>query len=71
MNDAIGALWEKESKKGTRYLSGKVKVGGQEVEIVVFENDKGDNSKRPDYRIFESEKRGDAPQKNFKDEVPF
>lgn len=32
----IGVLWSKTSRNGNAYYSGKVSVGGQSVEIVVF-----------------------------------
>lgn len=45
------------------------------MDIVVFKNDKGDNDKRPDYRIFKSEPRQiqqpDKPKDYFKDDIPF
>ena len=70
--ESIGALWLKTSQKGMKFFSGTITVDGVETEIVVFKNDKGDNPKRPDYRIFPS-----APQESkqkadeFEDDVPF
>lgn len=79
--DSIGALWLKESKKGTKFMSGKIKIDGVEHDIMVFKNDKGDNPKRPDYRIFPSEPREDSRgatqsqnrgnDTTFNDDVPF
>jgi len=63
MKDSIGSLWEKGGKKG-KFFSGSIKqMNGQELQIVVFKNDKGDNPKRPDYRIYLSEPKqgGQAP----------
>ena len=40
----VGALWKKQSRAGQKYLSGKVKVGGEEVSVVCFTND---NKKTP------------------------
>jgi uncharacterized protein (DUF736 family) len=58
MKDSIGGLWKKTSSKGVEYFSGSIKqMNGQELQIVVFTNDKGDNPKRPDYRIYLSEPR--------------
>lgn len=47
----IGALWLKQSKKGTKYLSGT--VNGQA--IVIFRNQNKRSEKAPDYRILKSE----------------
>ena len=77
--ESIGAFWLKESKAGMKYMSGNFKVpegakAGDEVDLVVFKNDKGDNPKRPDYRVYLSEKREGtqaAPSKDFEDDVPF
>jgi uncharacterized protein (DUF736 family) len=56
--ESIGALWKRvSSKDGSTFLSGKITVRGVEQEILIFSNDKGDNEKRPDFRIFASEPR--------------
>lgn len=55
--DSVGALWLKESSKGNKYMAGTVKIGGVEYPIMIFKNDKGDNDRRPDYRIFPSKPR--------------
>jgi uncharacterized protein (DUF736 family) len=83
---SIGALWRKVAKSGVEYLSGKVKVGETEIEIVVFSNDKGGNDSRPDYRIFVSQPRegrerneAEAPRKpvakpaadGYTDDIPW
>jgi hypothetical protein len=49
---SIGALWERTSKKGQKFLSGKIEGIG---DVVVFANDKDDNAKKPDWKIFKSE----------------
>jgi hypothetical protein len=56
-DQAVGAIWERVSKNGKRYLS--IKVG--ESEYVAFQNDKGDNPKRPDFKIFASKPRDEQP----------
>ena len=72
--EAIAALWLKESQKGMKYMSGNFKVpegarAGDTIDIVVFKNDKGDNPKRPDYRVFVSEKREESQSsKSFDDD---
>jgi len=53
--ESIGAFWIKKSKKGMTFMSGTVEIDGKKTEVVVFKNDKGDNEKRPDYRMYESE----------------
>jgi len=47
---SIGALWLKEGKSG-KFMAGNIEVNGEEIGVMVFKNDKGDNPKRPDYRI--------------------
>jgi len=76
MRDSIGGLWIKQGKNG-EFFSGKItQMNGAELSIVVFKNDKGDNPKRPDYRIYLSEPRGDNPAPygsssgNFNDDIP-
>lgn len=54
MEKPIGALWIKTSSKGTEFLIGNVEIDGLKTEIVVFKNDKGENEKRPDYKIYKS-----------------
>ena len=87
MRDSIGGLWIKDGRNG-KFMSGKItQMNGAELSIVVFKNDKGDNPKRPDYRIYLSEPRGDSPaptskpnpkpqtataeQGDFQDDIPF
>ncbi len=74
--DSIGGLWLHDTKNGHKYMSGQIKIGENlTFDIVVFKNDKGDNDKRPDYRIFKSESRKiqqpDKPKDDFKDDIPF
>lgn len=53
LSDPIGALWLKTSRKGNKFLSGEVTVGGSKVSLVVFKNEhKKEGEKTPDYRIF-------------------
>tara|TARA_Y100000361_G_scaffold141173_1_gene145988 strand:+ start:19 stop:282 length:264 start_codon:yes stop_codon:yes gene_type:complete len=48
----IGALWKRESSN-QKYLSGKMKVGGEEVGVVIFTNRyKEEGSKQPDFRVY-------------------
>lgn len=56
----IGALWEKTSKKGTKYWSGKVNG----VDVIVFAAS-SDNPKAPTHRVYKSEPRqAAAPQRD-------
>jgi uncharacterized protein (DUF736 family) len=58
MADSMGALWEKTSSKtGDKFMSGNIEVNGQKIDIVVFKNDKGDNEKKPDWKILRSQPR--------------
>src|SRR4051812_3020776 len=53
----LGALWKKESSGG-QYLTGKIKVGTEEVRVVVFTNKhKKEGDQSPDFRIYISEER--------------
>jgi len=46
----IGALWEKISKKGTKYHSGLIEINGQKHKILMFKNNKKKDT-HPDYNI--------------------
>jgi len=57
----VGALWKRQSTS-QKYLSGKVKIGGEEVGIVVFTNRyKEEGSKQPDFRVYLERKREEEP----------
>jgi uncharacterized protein (DUF736 family) len=63
-SDSVGAIWRKVGKtSGKEYLSIVFTLpDGRKSEFVAFENDKGDNDRRPDYKIFKSTPRdGSAP----------
>jgi len=51
-NNRIGSLWVKTSKGGTRYMSGIINVGGQEIRVVVFRNKQKRSDKSPDMSVF-------------------
>ena len=59
----VGSLWEQESRGGKPYWSGNVTVGGVQINISVWPNDKGDNPKRPDFRLMlqEDDEKPDSP----------
>lgn len=49
--EKIGALWLKEGKKGGKYMSGKITIGGEEIRLTVFKNRYKDTDNKPDYII--------------------
>ena len=59
----IGALWLKDGKKG-KFMTGNIELGEKEISVFVFKNDKGDNSRRPDYQIMiaDDEQQPAAPE---------
>ena len=72
MDESIGGLWIKQGKNGKPYMSGKIKIGGNEYPLVIFGNDKGDNPSRPDYKVYMSKPMGQAGAKpEHNSEVPF
>lgn len=51
---SIVALWEKQGPTGM-YMTGVLELTeGEQIQVVMFKNDKGDNPKRPDWRIYKS-----------------
>ena len=44
-------LWKKTSKNGTKYCSGKLKIGNKEYQLTLFNNDKKGNEKAPDFNL--------------------
>ena len=44
-------LWKKESQKGIKYCSGKLKIGDKEYQLTLFNNDKKGNEKAPDFNL--------------------
>ena len=69
---SCGGLWLKDGKKG-KYFSGEIEIDEVKTHILIFKNDKGDNPKRPDYRIYIPGEESISPQKkeSFDDDVPF
>lgn len=52
----IGAAWVKTSKKGDKFFSGQVEIGGQKIKFVMFKNGfKEEGSNNPDWLMYESE----------------
>lgn len=48
-------LWKKESKKGTNYYSGKIKLGDKEYNLAIFKNNK-EKDTQPDLMLYLNEK---------------
>jgi len=60
----LGAVWERESKTGQLYLSGKITIEGKHYEIVAFKETDKKHDKMPDWRIYESQPRGPQEAQN-------
>ena len=50
----LGALWKKQSANGRKYLSGKLKVGGKDMNVVCFPNQNKKADNHPDFRLYTS-----------------
>lgn len=61
-SNSIGALWNKSSKSGMQYMSGRITLNGQTFSIAVFVNGRKTTEKHPDYQIVLSGERGNAAQ---------
>lgn len=60
-NDELGGLWLKQAQSGKRYMSGKLTIDGEAVEVVVFKNEnKREGERTPDYRVYRSQPREPA-----------
>lgn len=59
MKESIGALWIKTAKSGIKFYSGNIKVNGQIIKIVGFDNKKTKET-QPDIQFYISEDRNDA-----------
>jgi uncharacterized protein (DUF736 family) len=79
----IGALWLKQSSKGTKYFSGTLTApSAEKSQIVIFKVKEKKSEKSPDYEIFLSEPRqtaaakvedqfSGAPQNTDDSDIPF
>lgn len=79
-SDELGGLWLKESQAGVKFMSGKITVDGQQIDVVLFKNTfKKPGENTPDYRLYRSRQRQEqapAPRGHpaldaLDDEVPF
>lgn len=73
-DDRIGALWSKQSRNGAPFMTGSIKIDGEEVSIVCFRRrsrEKDDPKKRyPDWKILRSRPKPETTEATD-DEVPF
>jgi uncharacterized protein (DUF736 family) len=47
----IGALWNRQDVKGSKYISGKITLEGKEYSLIVRHNLNKTSERQPDYRI--------------------
>lgn len=73
-DDRIGALWSKQSRNGSPFMTGSIKYGDGEISIVCFRRrarEKDDPKKRyPDWEILRSRPKPETTEAKD-DEVPF
>lgn len=56
-DDEIGGLWARQGRNG-EFLSGRLTLDGQTVEVVVFPNTyKQEGERTPDWRVYRSQPR--------------
>lgn len=51
----IGALWQKQTKDGKRYLSGILEDLSGDIRIAIFPNDRKQKDTEPDFTILRSD----------------
>jgi uncharacterized protein (DUF736 family) len=58
----LGGLWLKTSNAGNKFMSGKLTINGELIEVVIFKNTfKQEGERTPDYRVYRSQPRDGAP----------
>ena len=57
----IGAGWQRTSAKGTKFISIVMKIGGRDVNLLVFKNTRKQNPKAPDYTVHIVQDQAAAP----------
>ena len=58
----MGAAWVKTSKKGDKFFSGQIEIGGVKTQFVMFKNSyKKEGSKQPDWVMYKSEPKTNDP----------
>lgn len=66
----IGAAWARESEKTGKYLTGVIELLGEDIPVVIFKNSKKEEDKHPDYIIYRSEPKPEAPLRPVVEEAP-
>ena len=69
-----GALWLKTARSGDKFMSGVIEVNGEKVNLLVFKNGYKEESKHPDYVIYESPEHNRETPKGYQasdDDIPF
>lgn len=51
MGEYKTGIWNKVAKSGARYGSGKIKIGTNEYNVVLFVNENKKSDKSPDYNL--------------------
>lgn len=70
MKDKTG-LWEKESKKGKKYYTGKLRIEAEEYSIALFKNE-NKKDKQPDFTLYYEKKEKENTKKSYTtDEVVY
>lgn len=60
-------IWKKEAKSGIKYCTGKIKIGTNEYQVRLFNNEKKGNEKAPDFNlILKSEENVQVEEKQVK-----
>lgn len=70
----IGALWLGTGKTGTKFMSGRIEFDDEtEIRLLVFKNGYKEQSKHPDYIIYEPSEEQNAGRSTPKDDddIPF
>jgi len=65
----VGSLWLRDGQKG-KFMAGVININNQEIPIMVFKNDKGDNPKRPDYQIMQVDQDDQSNQNQERNQAP-
>jgi uncharacterized protein (DUF736 family) len=62
--DELGGLWLRTSSAGNKFMSGRLTLNGESVEVLVFKNNhKQPNERTPDYRVYRSAPREVQPER--------
>lgn len=56
----LGALWKKTSNGGLSFYSGKIKINGEEIELVCYANKDKKSDNQPDVRIYKASHRANT-----------